>query len=932
MGDLSGFRRSVSGVAALCVIVVAVLLLAAGPAFASGSVAAWGGNTYGQCNVPSPNTGFVAVAAGACHSLGLKSDGSIAAWGYNGHGQCSVPSPNTGFVAVAAGCYHSLGLRADGSIAAWSWNYDYYFNYAGQCDVPSPNTGFVAVAAGGWHSLGLRAGGSIAAWGDNTYNQCSVPTPNTGFVAVAAGTWHNLALRADGSIAAWGDNTYGQCSVPSPNTGFAAVAAGGSHSLGLRADGSIAAWGYNYYGQCDVPSPNTGFVAVGAGMYHSLGLRADGSIAAWGWNGYGQCNVPSPNTGFVAVAAGYSHSLGIRRTPWLVLYYMCNGGDLEGGIEAKFRAISDQAANPNLVAYLLWDHVSGEDRVFQMKNDPDWLSGYTRKVDYWTATDIGLPSAEMDTGDVNTLNAFVDFVLGREAPDHYALIVFNHGGGVHPTVAGPGERPVITGIAFDDTSYLSIQELGQGCAHVRSAIGRPFEVLHLDACLMQMIEIDHEVRNACDYVVATENEGWTYTGGTSWEWGYLDDITNSTSAEALANAIAADYFDEFRSSGATISNLSCSQAGGVSSPVDTLAGALVRNIWTIRAEIQSARNDAQKFAYYDVHNTMTQSNIFLDLRDLCEEIVGHCSNQEVRQAASGVIAAVGNAGGNFVRFEGHQSAPGATPNSGYYFEAGTYGVSIFFPESPLDVYYNYVNASSTPANLAFCADTQWDEFLQAYLGWPSVPAVKLQPDGALFRAKGAIVTAVFGDAFYIEADNRECGIRVETAGHALEPDMRADIAGVVKTNLDGERFIEAATAAQSSPPNGIGHVDPLGLANRTVGGGDFAYDAGPPKCGQQGVTDGAGLNNIALLIRSAGRVTQIGPDYLYINDGSNVKDGTMTGEAENVGVRVICAPTGYSAGDFLIVTGISSCFGAAPSQVARRILTRRAEDVSKLAP
>jgi hypothetical protein len=35
--------------------------------------------------------------------MGLKSDGSIVAWGFNGWGQCNVPSPNVGFTAVAAG-------------------------------------------------------------------------------------------------------------------------------------------------------------------------------------------------------------------------------------------------------------------------------------------------------------------------------------------------------------------------------------------------------------------------------------------------------------------------------------------------------------------------------------------------------------------------------------------------------------------------------------------------------------------------------------------------------------------------------------------------------------------------------------------------------------------------------------------------------------
>ena len=43
----------------------------------------------------------------------LKADGSIVAWGNNGYGQTNVPAPNSGFVAVAAGGEHSLGLQAN---------------------------------------------------------------------------------------------------------------------------------------------------------------------------------------------------------------------------------------------------------------------------------------------------------------------------------------------------------------------------------------------------------------------------------------------------------------------------------------------------------------------------------------------------------------------------------------------------------------------------------------------------------------------------------------------------------------------------------------------------------------------------------------------------------------------------------------------------
>ena len=40
-----------------------------------------------------------------------SSNSPSVAWGSNSDGQCDVPVPNTDFVAVAAGIYHSLGIK-----------------------------------------------------------------------------------------------------------------------------------------------------------------------------------------------------------------------------------------------------------------------------------------------------------------------------------------------------------------------------------------------------------------------------------------------------------------------------------------------------------------------------------------------------------------------------------------------------------------------------------------------------------------------------------------------------------------------------------------------------------------------------------------------------------------------------------------------------
>ena len=98
-------------------VVAMVLLVGAGAGLAqwNGEIVAWGDNSDDQCEVPSPNEGFIAIAAGGWHSLGLKEDGSIVGWGGNDWGQTTAPSGNSGFIAVAAGEAHSLALTVNGA-------------------------------------------------------------------------------------------------------------------------------------------------------------------------------------------------------------------------------------------------------------------------------------------------------------------------------------------------------------------------------------------------------------------------------------------------------------------------------------------------------------------------------------------------------------------------------------------------------------------------------------------------------------------------------------------------------------------------------------------------------------------------------------------------------------------------------------------------
>jgi alpha-tubulin suppressor-like RCC1 family protein len=257
-------------------------------------VLAWGLNSYGQTNVPSSATNYVALAAGTTYTLALRDDGTVAGWGNNGGGQLNIPVNATNIVAIAAGDRHCLALRRDGAVVAWG--------AAGSATtIPADGTNIVALAAGRLHSVALNGTGRVLTWGDNSRGQLNVPSTATNIVAIAADNDHTVALRADGALISWGDLSM---TNPTEATNIVAVATGYSHILALRADGALIAWGDNSRGQTVVPAFGTNVVAIAAAYFHNVALLADGTVESWGDSQDGVENVPSVATNAVAISAG----------------------------------------------------------------------------------------------------------------------------------------------------------------------------------------------------------------------------------------------------------------------------------------------------------------------------------------------------------------------------------------------------------------------------------------------------------------------------------------------------------------------------------------------------------------------------------------------------------------------------------------------------
>lgn len=115
-----------------------------------------------------------------------------------------------------------------------------------------------------------------------------------------------------------------------------------------------------------------------------------------------------------------------------------------------------------------------------------------------------------DMGDPTTLYKFLADTLPKYSSDNNGLVFWNHGGGS------------ITGVCFDEKNNdnsLSLKELDQALASVNEILGRNFNFIGFDACLMGSVETANTLVPYADYMIGSEEievgEGWDYTAFAS---------------------------------------------------------------------------------------------------------------------------------------------------------------------------------------------------------------------------------------------------------------------------------------------------------------------------------------------------------------------------------------------------------------------------------
>jgi len=298
---------------------------------------------------------------------------------------------------------------------------------------------------------------------------------------------------------------------------------------------------------------------------------------------------------------------------------------------------------------------------FLIKKDND-----TNKVTSPILQNLG----KSDMGDYKNVVAFVKWAQTNYPAKHYMLVVWNHGAGWIKS-----RSPEVTkGISYDDETGNHINTPQMGL--MMKGIGK-IDVYGSDACLMQMPEVDYEIKDYVNYIVGSEEtepgDGYTYDL-------LLGPLVKkpTMSAMELGKLAVNAYADHYGTQDHTQSLVDSAKLNGLVAPVNAFVKAAMAA--NEKALIKSAMSSAQAYAYAENK----------DLWHFLSLYAASSKNANVKAAAkslqdylTGDLVLLNRANANY---------------------ANSHGLAIYMP--------NYTNSAYNA--LAWANATQWDEFIAWY--------------------------------------------------------------------------------------------------------------------------------------------------------------------------------------------------------------------------
>ena len=372
---------------------------------------------------------------------------------------------------------------------------------------------------------------------------------------------------------------------------------------------------------------------------------------------------------------------------WTILAYVDGDNNLERYAIADLNEMEAAVLPSSVTVAVEVDRTPGYD-----SSNGNWTDTRRGVIKHDTSTStLSSPLVsigEKDMGDPATLRDFITWGESNYPAAHYALVLWDHGGG-------------LSGVCWDDSSggdNLTISELTSAIA----GAGAPLDVVGFDACLTGLFEQLYQLRSVTEVVVASEKTvpvaGWNYTD-------VLKRLAANPTmgAEAFGTAIVNSYAAQYGNAEtltATRTSAYVALASALTSFSDTVTTGATSADWTA---ITTAR---QNTAYF------TDSD-YRDLQGFMSRLATGSISSSIKIAAQAVITAIDNA------VIANHSGTG---------ERGT-GISINLPSAAASL------AGYTALKFDLVAGTSWLSFLEALVNPAGRSATRGTTTGRMAAAR-----------------------------------------------------------------------------------------------------------------------------------------------------------------------------------------------------
>ncbi len=228
--------------------------------------------------------------------------------------------------------------------------------------------------------------------------------------------------------------------------------------------------------------------------------------------------------------------------------------------------------------------------------------------------------------------------------------------------------------------------------NVSKILGKKIDIVGIDACLMNMVEVACQIKGSTDILIGSENtepfDGWPYD---KILFDFENDLEND--ANINLNITAGRVVQEYLNSYSffdypTLSTIDLSKIDNLTSSINNLAVALLNNWDNIKSTFSnSVFNKVQRF------NVSDSDYSYADLGDLAKLIYQNDNmTANIKQAALNVL---------------DNLADVVIANGYFGFDNGTVnGLTIWFPDA--NIFNEQIEHYE---QLDFAKDTKWDEFL-----------------------------------------------------------------------------------------------------------------------------------------------------------------------------------------------------------------------------